>query len=282
LEERNDDGESNKEVNLSKDSPPRKSSSAEEITDWIDEPDNNGVSWEYLEERDGNKGDDKANLSSIDWATPPINAVALHCTALPPPHQLVISNFATQNTHGLRCRPCNINSKSMIYEPHDYTRYEHLITSMKTKSLDVYFMQETWLEGDVFDEVINGYHIFRHNGGKGNHSFRRVAIILLPCYYAGWKAARARPLITTDSAGEFASHYISINVILNSCDRMGKQIHGKKGNKHLALILASVYHPCTKTGSEEIYVRFLDTLDTLLIKLSAHNEIIMGRMSMPT
>ncbi len=48
----------------------------------------------------------------------------------------------------------------MIYKPHDYTCYEHLIALMKTKSLDVYFVQETWLEGDVFDEVINGYHVF--------------------------------------------------------------------------------------------------------------------------
>ena len=57
---------------------------------------------------------------------------------------------------------------------------------------------------------------------------------------------------------------------------MGKQVHGKKGDKHLALTLASVYHLCTKTGSEEIYVCFLDTLDTLLSRLLPHNEIIMG------
>ena len=34
------------------------------------------------------------------------------------------------------------------------------------------------LEGDAFDETINGYHDFRHNGGKGNHNFCGVAIIL--------------------------------------------------------------------------------------------------------
>ena len=147
---------------------------------------------------------------------------------------------------------------------------------MKTKSLDVYFMQETWLEGDIFDEVISGYHIFQHNGGKGNHNFCGVAIILSPCYHEGWKAAGARPLMTTDAAGKFAGHYISINVILNSRDRMGKHVRGKKGDKHLALTLASVYHPCTKTGSEELYFRFLNTLDTLLSKLPPHSKIIMG------
>jgi hypothetical protein len=53
---------------------------------------------------------------------------------------------------------------------------------MKTKSLDIYFVQETWLEGDAFDEVINSYHVFRHNKGKGNHNFCGVAIILSPRY----------------------------------------------------------------------------------------------------
>ena len=63
--------------------------------------------------------------------------------------------------------------------PHDYTRYEHLITTMKLKQLDVYFVHETWLEGDVFDKIINGYLIFCHRE-IGNHNFRGVAIILLP------------------------------------------------------------------------------------------------------
>ena len=269
-EERDDDEVvSNGESNVNKD---RRGYLAEEITDWTNDI-KNGLSWDYSEERDDNKDDD--DLSN-NWATPPTNAIVPHHKALPTPCQLNISNFATQNTHGLRRRPCDIDGKPMIYEPHDYTSYEHLIASMKTKSLEVYFVQETWLEGDVFDEVISGYHVFRHNGDKGNHNFCGVAIILSPRYYAGWKAARARPLITTDAAGEFARRHISINVILNSCSRMGKQVHGKKGDKHLALTLASVYHLCTKTGSEEIYVCFLDTLDTLLSKLPPHNEITMG------
>ena len=179
----------------------------------------------------------------------------------------VVGNGAVQE-----CRPCDVEGNSLAHEPHDYRRYEHLIALMKTKSLDVYCTQETWLEGDIFDEVINGYHIFRHNGGKGNHNFRGVDIILSPHYHEGWKAAGARPPMTTDAAGEFSGCYISINVILTSRDSMGKQVH----DKHLALTLASVYHPCTKTGSEELYVRFLDTLDTLLIKLPPHSEIIMG------
>ncbi len=65
-------------------------------------------------------------------------------------------------------------------------------------------------------------------------------------------------------------------MILNSCDRMGKQVREKKCNKHLALTLSSMYHPCTKTGLEEIYACFLDMLDTLLRKLPTHDKLIMG------
>ena len=81
-------------------------------------------------------------------------------------------------------------------------------------------------------------------------------------------------MLTTDATGEFAGRYISINIILKCCDRMGKHVRGKKGNKHLALTLASVYHPCTKTSADDIYACFLNTLDTLLSKLPADNEIM--------
>ena len=142
------------------------------------------------------------------------------------------------------CRlPRDTDGKLITTEPYDYTRYEHLITMMKTKSLDVYFVQETWLEGDAFNEVINGYHDFRHNGRKGNHNFRGVAIILSPRYHKGWKDAGARPLLTTDVISEFAGRYISINITLSSHDRLGKQVHGKKGSKHLALTLACICLP---------------------------------------
>jgi len=95
---------------------------------------------------------------------------------------------------------------------------------MKLKQIDVYFIQETWLEGDVYDEVINGYHIFCHNGELSNHNFRGVTIILSPKYHKGWKAAGARPPITTDATGEFAGRFISMNIKLASNDCVGKQV----------------------------------------------------------
>jgi hypothetical protein len=67
-----------------------------------------------------------------------------------------------------------------------------------------------------------------------------------------------------------------MNITLASNDHVGKQVQGKQGNKHLALTLASVYHPCTKTGNDKMYLRFLDTLDALLSQLPAKSEIIIG------
>ena len=67
-----------------------------------------------------------------------------------------------------------------------------------------------------------------------------------------------------------------MNIKLASNDCVGKQVRGKQGKKQLALTLASVYHPCTKTGDDATYFRFLDTLDTLLGKVPKQSEIIMG------
>ena len=53
------------------------------------------------------------------------------------PRQLDISTFATQNTHGLCRLPQDTDGKLITTESYDYTRYEHLVTMMKTKSLDV-------------------------------------------------------------------------------------------------------------------------------------------------
>jgi hypothetical protein len=97
----------------------------------------------------------------------------------------VISKFVTQNVYGLCCCPQDPDGSIHPHDPYNYTRYKHLITTMKLKQLDVHFVQETWLKGDVFDEIINGYHIFCHNGCLGNHIYHGVAIILLPHYHEG-------------------------------------------------------------------------------------------------
>ena len=118
------------------------------------------------------------------------------------PRSIDISTFVTQNVHRLRRLPQDTNGKLITTKPYNYTCYQHLVAMMKTKSIDVYFVQETWLVGDAFDKVINGYHVFRHNGGKGTHNFRGVAISLSPRYYQGWRATGARPPLTTNATSD--------------------------------------------------------------------------------
>ncbi len=235
--------------------------------DWMPDNLDNAITASYPQHKKNND-DGTYHVYSPTSSMPPPTTNKKPC----PPRQLDISSFTTQNAHGLHCHPCNIDGNIIPHGPHDYMRYEHLITSMKTKNLDVYFIQETWLEGNVFDEVIN---VFRHNEDLGNHNFHGVAIILSPQYYEGWKAAGATPPITTNATGEFLGRYISITVKLDSHDKQGKRVQGNKEDKLMTLLLASIYHPCTKTGSDNIYMRFLDTLDNLLNQLP-QSELIIG------
>ena len=72
----------------------------------------------------------------------------------------IFSKMFTQNVHELRQRASDEDGNLRPNSPFDYMQYEHLITTMKLKGIDVYFVQETWLKGDVFDEIINRYHVF--------------------------------------------------------------------------------------------------------------------------
>ena len=132
------------------------------------------------------------------------------------------------------------------------TKFEHLIALMKVKCLDVYFLQNTWLEDGEFDVNIGGYHVFCHNGPNGNHLHHGMAIVLSPRYYAGWKAAGAAPPIATDTASEFMGCFIGITIKLESLDKGGHTIKGKKKKKrHLYyrwywLIIRSALRTTTK------------------------------------
>jgi hypothetical protein len=201
-----------------------------------------------------------------------------HCTTNlakvdPPDGCIDMSTYCTQNVHGLWRLATDEDGKRLSNHPRDTTKFEHLIASMKVKCLDVYFLQDTWLEDDEFDVDIGGYHVFRHNGPNGNHLHHGVAIVLSPRYYAGWKAAGAAPPIITDTASEFIGRFIGITIKLESRDKRGRTIKGKKKKEtSLVLSLVSAYHPC---HTEDDHERFLDVFDTLLSKLPP-SEIIMG------
>jgi len=116
------------------------------------------------------------------------------------------------------------------------------ITTMKLKGIDAwYFVQETWLEGDVFDEIINGFHVFCHNGEVGHHNFRGVAIILSPRY----PTRDGTPREPDHRTQPMWTESLHLNIKLASNDCLGKKVQGKQGDMQLNLTLVSAYHPCT-------------------------------------
>jgi hypothetical protein len=143
---------------------------------------------------------------------------------------------------------------------------------MRTNDIDAWLLQETWLEDDVVNTTIGGYHIFRHNSLPGttgrDHLFQGVAIILSPRYYLAWKAAGSPSPTTTDPTGEFAGRFIGLTLKFDCFDSHGKRVRGKS----LSIFLSSVYHPC----HDILHEQFIETLNSLLHKVPKNSHIIIG------
>ncbi len=126
----------------------------------------------------------------------PISTVQRFGLRHPPDGCVDMITYCPQNAHGLWRLATDEDGNRLSNQPRDMARFEHLIALMKVKCLDVYFLQDTWLEDEEYNVDIVGYHVFCHVGPNGNHLHHRVAIVLLPCYYTGWKAAGAAPCTT--------------------------------------------------------------------------------------
>jgi hypothetical protein len=82
------------------------------IADYTNKPNNNSISWNHFE---NDKSIDEVNSSDDnDQETTPTNATVPHRPTPLTPHQLDISSFTTQNTHGLSQQPCDANGKPLI------------------------------------------------------------------------------------------------------------------------------------------------------------------------
>jgi hypothetical protein len=143
---------------------------------------------------------------------------------------------------------------------------------MASKQLDVYFVQETWIEGDDFETEIRGYHVFRHNRALGSNLHRGVAIILSPRYYDGWKAAGGKSPVVLPQEDEFFGRFIGLTIKLNCWNSRGRKINGGKWKiNSLEISLISAYHPC---HTKDEHSQFLDRMDTLLWKLPPSEIVI--------
>jgi hypothetical protein len=147
---------------------------------------------------------------------------------------------------------------------YNFTKLQHLVRSMGKNKVDVYFLQETRWEGNEFDKIISKYHVFRHNAGLGDHSYKRVAITLLPRYYEGWiVAGRLEPKL-----GKTVGRIISLTIKLDCHNAAEKCVKGENGFKSLSLLLVSAYHP----HKAEDYAAFVNELDGHLVNLTMNNS----------
>ena len=212
--------------------------------------------------------------STISSTSPPSNTHPIPQPPLHPPHRhtLDICRIITQNVHGLWRRQRNGDGLITPHCERDMTKLEYLIHRMRCDNIDAWLVQETWLEGDDFDTVIGGYHIFRTNSPVGDtgraHLFRGVAIVLSPRFYQAWKHAGSSMPISTDSSSPFAGRFIGVLLKFDCRDHRRRKIKGKS----LHICLVSAYHPCHDAPHEG----FNDVLTSLLNKLPRNTRIIMG------
>jgi hypothetical protein len=182
-----------------------------------------------------------------------------------PKNKLNCSAFCTQNAHGLWRKATDSDGNYIWNQPRDTTRFEHLIATMTTKNLDVYFIQDTWLEGNNFNVDVGGYHVFRHNGTLVANLHQGVVIVLSPRYYAGWQEAGGLAPVVLPPDDEFVGRFIGLTIKLECQNAQGRKVKGR-GRKNTSLLVSviSAYHPCHTKDERS---RFLDSVDSLLHKL---------------
>ena len=137
-------------------------------------------------------------------------------------------------------------------------------------------MQETWQEGYIFDEQVNGFHIFNHNyyiGGRGEYQLWEVVVIVLSKkFYHACKYSGSLPPIKTDTKGKYGEQLIELTLKLHSYDSKGKFIIGELFKP----FVLSAYHTSNRHHSYEQHWGFNVILDTLLSRAPNNDEIIMG------
>jgi hypothetical protein len=181
-------------------------------------------------------------------------------------------DVCTQNVQGMWRRVRDDDGKVLYSVEPDSIKRNAIIAKMKDKDIGAMCVQETWDEGDVFDEEINEYRIFRHNCTPGesgrDHLFKGVALILSPTFYKAWREAGCQP--PTVSKGEFEGRLIGMYLKFQNYNKHGKPIKGK--GAFLNLFLASAYHP----WREEEHSKFNQVLDDFIGNVKDSAEILIG------
>ena len=120
-----------------------------------------------------------------------------------------------------------------------------MIDIMARKKIDVYCIQETWLDGDFIKEI-DGYTIF-HHGLKEQTCSRGqngVAIILSPTFSKYYKLSGSLPPVIPQEDDISMGRFIGIKLDLK-VKILKKGAFRKKNIKFetIKLFISSAYHP---------------------------------------
>jgi exonuclease III len=147
-----------------------------------------------------------------------------------------------------------------------YWKLEYIISTMKTRKMDIYCMCETWAE-ENWTKVIDGYTIFHHNNNVKT-SRQGVAIILSPRFTKAWKDAGGLPPILGPKEGELSGRIIAVTVKFPKFDENNRVIKGAFEE----IVIASVYHPYDDKGEQ--VNNFNDLLNDVLDNLPENCKLI--------
>ena len=144
------------------------------------------------------------------------------------PKQVIIYS---QNVQGLSGKDKRLES---LVDP--------IIDLMVDKNILAYCVQETWIVGNA-NTVVRNHMIFRHNREEREVGTRGrvpggVAIILSPTAVTAWRAAGAKPPITTHLQSKFVGRFLGLKLQFPRFDQFDRRLRGE-----LKLFIASIYHP---------------------------------------
>jgi exonuclease III len=169
-------------------------------------------------------------------------------------------------------------------EDTDTYKFDHITSLMEMRGIDIYLVQETWLNNEYKSHsVVNGYYLFHHGTNEASsdsideeeeenplhqksrkgHTKGGVVIFLSPKATAAWKCAGQHdPIVSGNTHG--CARYIALK--LHFIDHFGEIV---KVNT------CSVYHPTTKL-SQQKRLEFLDELDNLYDRLDLDDHILIA------
>ena len=144
-----------------------------------------------------------------------------------------------------------------------YSRKEYVLHLMIRKEIDIYLLNETWIEGNSDTDIGYGYYMFSHNTVR-KQDRTGVAIILSPRMVIAWKLAGGNAPKYCD---DFTGRFISIKLKFQAYDSRGEEVR----HKFLEYFIASTYNPYDGKSTE-----FTSCLNNIISKVPPSQTIFIA------